>query len=249
MVRERLGSNRADHSPPTRSIRSVGTGVRIPARLLCHSCPFEAGGQPLGLLLLGHHTAGRYGSEALLIASTLASYAAVAIQNNRLFTSAQEQAWISTILLQVAETSQALRSAEELAETLTRLIPLLVGVKQCAIFVWDEARHAFFLLAEHGLPSSFSPHTPFDNRIPAVARLLETKSPIFIQDPAEELAFWGVDLETSQGIYLILPLLSREEILALYSSDTTPNGSRTITLWILSYLPFSKALPNKPPWH
>lgn len=191
----------------------LGLALEFPPDYSAILAPLRAGGQPLGLLLLGHHTAGRYGSEALLIASTLASYAAVAIQNNRLFTSAQEQAWISTILLQVAETSQALRSAEELAETLTRLIPLLVGVKQCAIFVWDEARHAFFLLAEHGLPSSFSPHTPFDNRIPAVARLLETKSPIFIQDPAEELAFWGVDLETSQGIYLILPLLSREEIL------------------------------------
>lgn len=192
----------------------LGLALKFPSDYSAILAPLRAGGQPLGLLLLGHHTAGRYGSEALLIAATLASYAAVAIQNNRLFTSAQEQAWISTILLQVAETSQALRSAEELAETLTRLIPLLVGVKQCAIFLWDEARRAFFLIAEHGLSSSSSYfQVPFDSRIPAVARLLETQSPIFIQDPAKELAFLGIDLETGQGTYLVLPLLSREEIL------------------------------------
>ncbi|WP_299028377.1 GAF domain-containing protein [uncultured Thermanaerothrix sp.] len=208
----------------------LGRALGFPADYSAILAPLKAGGQVLGLLLFAHHTGGRYGSEALLIAATLASYAAVAIQNNRLFASAQEQAWISTILLQVAETNQTLRSVEELAETLTRLIPLLVGIKECAFFIWDDARQAFFMLAEHGLPTLLSPHLPFDSRIPAVARLLETREPVFIQDPAKEISFLDIDLRASDGTYLVLPLISRNEILGAlligYHPEHTHTGYR-----------------------
>ena len=69
--------------------------------------PMHSGNRILGLLVLAHHTPGRYGSEAPSMTATFASYAAVAIQNTRLFTEAQEQAWVSTMLVQVAEASQS----------------------------------------------------------------------------------------------------------------------------------------------
>lgn len=208
----------------------LGKALGFPTDYSAILAPLRAGGQILGLLLFAHHTAGRYGSEALLIATTLASYAAVAIQNNRLFASAQEQAWISTILLQVAETNQTLRSAEELAETLTRLIPLLVGIRECAFFIWDDSRQAFFMLAEHGLPTPLPHHIPFDSRVPAVARLLETRSPVFIQDPAAELSLLEIDLHANNSTYLVLPLTSRDEMLGAllvgYHPERTHVGYR-----------------------
>jgi GAF domain-containing protein len=41
-----------------------------------------------------------------------ASYAAVAIENARLYETAQEQAWISAVLLKVAEATQSLTTRD-----------------------------------------------------------------------------------------------------------------------------------------
>jgi len=68
--------------------------------------PLRSGDEILGVLTLAHRKEGRYGSEAAAIAATLSSYAAVAIQNARLYSTAQEEAWSSTVLLQVAEAMQ-----------------------------------------------------------------------------------------------------------------------------------------------
>ncbi|HCR71038.1 MAG TPA: hypothetical protein DIW23_06310, partial [Anaerolineae bacterium] len=65
--------------------------------------PLRVGDRQLGLLTLAHHAPGRYGHEAQAISATFANYAAVAIENARLFDSAQEQAYASAALLQVAQ--------------------------------------------------------------------------------------------------------------------------------------------------
>ena len=115
--------------------------------------PLRAGDEILGVLNLGHSTSGRYGSEAALITSTFASYAAVAIQNARFFGQAQDQAWISTVLLQVASASQAAANLDELLNTITRLTPLLVGVKKCATFLYDETSGSYVLKSWYGFES------------------------------------------------------------------------------------------------
>ncbi len=63
----------------------------------------RAGDRPLGVLTLSHHAPGRYGHEAQAITSTFANYASVAIENVRLYDAAQEQAYASAALLQVAQ--------------------------------------------------------------------------------------------------------------------------------------------------
>ena len=72
--------------------------------------PLRAGGITVGILTLAHHQPGRYGSEARLITQTFAGYAAAAIQNNRLYASVREQAWVSAVLLKVAEANKEART-------------------------------------------------------------------------------------------------------------------------------------------
>ncbi|NMC80510.1 MAG: GAF domain-containing protein, partial [Chloroflexi bacterium] len=81
----------------------LGTAAGFPPEYSSISAPLLSGDRPLGVLTLAHSTPGRYGGEAGALTTTFASYATVAIQNARLFASAQEQAWISTVLLRVAE--------------------------------------------------------------------------------------------------------------------------------------------------
>lgn len=112
--------------------------------------PLRVGDRPLGLLTLAHHAAGRYGHEAQAITTTFANYAAVAIENARLFDSAQEQAYASAALLQVAQAVVSLSDLDEILGSIIRIMPILVGVKRVALFRWDAEHNVFHASQEYG---------------------------------------------------------------------------------------------------
>ena len=101
---------------------------------------------------------------------------------------AQEQALISTMLLQVAEASQSNLTIDDLLSTMIRLTRLLMGVKKCAFLLWEDSLQSFQLKAWYGFePESeaadqdtrlFSPH------LPALASLIASRSLIYLSDPA-----------------------------------------------------------------
>lgn len=113
--------------------------------------PMRIGDQPVGVLSMVHHTPGRYGHEALAMVTTFASYASVAIENARLYDSAQEQAYASATLLQVAQAVVSLTSLSEILTTITRILPILVGVDRVVIFQRDG--DSLTPLEEYGIPN------------------------------------------------------------------------------------------------
>ena len=68
----------------------------------------------------------------------------------RLYAAAHDQAWISTVLLQVADATQSITNLDELLETVVSMLPGLIGVDACAIFLWDQSIEAFLHRASHG---------------------------------------------------------------------------------------------------
>jgi serine phosphatase RsbU (regulator of sigma subunit) len=68
---------------------------------------------------------------------------AQALESAYLRTAQQEEAWVNTALLQVAEAVNSLTDLNEILGTIVRLVPLLVGVDAVFILVWDEARQIF----------------------------------------------------------------------------------------------------------
>ncbi len=191
----------------------LGAALELPADYSSITSPLLSSGKPLGLLTLAHHTPGRYGSEAQDMVETFSSYAAVAIQNARLFGESQEQAWISTVLLQVAEANQTVVTLEELLTNTIRLIPLLLGVTQAAIYLWDEGQQAYRVEETYGLeqPEKGAYFSEMD--ISALARLKATGATLFIQNPAEELNLPNLTLPEETGTLVLLPLLSRSEVI------------------------------------
>jgi len=143
----------------------------------------------IGLLTLAHNTSGRYGHEAQVMTETFASYAAVAIENARLYEAAHDQAWISTILLKVAEATQSLNSLEDLLATMAQLTPTLVGMDACMIFLWDNFREMFMPVKSYGLDSEQK--GMFENwwfslgDVPSIDQMYFSKLPIYIT--AEEV--------------------------------------------------------------
>jgi phosphoserine phosphatase RsbU/P len=191
----------------------LGKALDFPPEYSSIGAPLRSGDQPLGILTLAHHTTGRYGSEAHDMVITFASYAAISIENARLFADAQEQAWVSTVLLQVAEASQALASTEELLDTMVRLPPLLIGVKLCAFYLWDDAFQGYSLKSSYGMEDLDSSIIYYENETPAFARLNSTRSATIIEDPAEELKIPSEALPSENLIFTMLPLLSRGNLL------------------------------------
>jgi serine phosphatase RsbU (regulator of sigma subunit)/putative methionine-R-sulfoxide reductase with GAF domain len=107
------------------------------------AAPLRVGDRPLGVLTLAHHTSGRYGHEAQGITTTFASYASVAIENARLYDAAQEQAYASAALLQVAQAVVSLNDLDEILASITRIMPILVGVQRVALYRWNAERESF----------------------------------------------------------------------------------------------------------
>jgi GAF domain-containing protein len=115
------------------------------------AAPLHVGEQPVGILTLAHSTPGRYGHEAQAMTTTFASYAAVAIENARLYDSAQEQAYASAALLQVAQAVVSLSDLDEILGTIVRIMPILVGVDRCLLYLWDAEKEADCPYEEYGL--------------------------------------------------------------------------------------------------
>ncbi|MFT3893336.1 MAG: GAF domain-containing protein [Anaerolineales bacterium] len=113
--------------------------------------PLRVGDQPFGVITLSHGTPGRYGHEAQAMTTTFASYAAVAIENARLYDTAQEQAYASAALLQVAQAVVSLNDLDEILGTIIRIMPILVGIERAALYQWSADKEAFLPSQEYGL--------------------------------------------------------------------------------------------------
>jgi sigma-B regulation protein RsbU (phosphoserine phosphatase) len=77
------------------------------------------------------------------LVQNVALQAAQALDSAYLRTAQQEEAWVNTALLQVAEAVNSLTDLNEILDTIVRLVPLLVGVDSVFILVWDEDAQIF----------------------------------------------------------------------------------------------------------
>ncbi len=190
------------------------------------AAPMRTHKRSLGILTLAHHQDGRYGSEAQAITATFASYAAVAIQNARLYNETQEQALISTMLLQVAEASQSIMSVDDLLSTMIRLTRLLMGVKKCAFLLWEDGLQNFEIKAWYGFEPAGTAPWLYSPRLPALTRLISEQTMLYLDDPASELNLPELGLtpalnqnfpEASEpGTIIMLPLLIRHEVIGAF---------------------------------
>lgn len=133
----------------------IGVACGFAADYSSIAAALRLGDQPLGVLTLAHHTPRRYGHEAQAVTATFANYAAVAIENARLYDSAQEQAYASAALLQVAQTVANSNSLDEILASIVRITPMLVGVKACGIYLWEA--QTFRSVQAYGFPEDVQP--------------------------------------------------------------------------------------------
>jgi len=227
----------------------LGTALGFPPDYSAIAAPLRAGDRRLGLLTLTHRTPGRYGAESQAMTAAFASYAAVAIENTRLYQEAQEMARISTVMLQVAQATRSLTTLEQVLETVVHLVPMLVGVDRCAILLVaasprpedfaelgrvarlegsvesrDESAVAFVPGAAYGLGpaqrATFGQWHIAPGDEPAFDDLRLNKIPIFIYDVATDSRLSGPAVwGLGFESLLLLPLLAQDEVLGAMLID------------------------------
>ncbi len=225
---------RADYSP----FDPLGVILNFPADYSAIAAPLRADGQPRGLLVLAHHTAGRYGSEARTMTAAFASYAGVAIENTRLYEEAHEQAWVSTVLLQVAEATQSITDLNELLATVIRITPMLAGVKACLLYILDDDGD-FLPSAASGLApdqqQEFERWRFAPGDVPALDRLALERRPVILSGGADDQRLTDIFSASGDahpthenGLSVLVPVLARGEVLGAflvdYSAGTAGSG-------------------------
>jgi serine phosphatase RsbU (regulator of sigma subunit) len=222
---------------PDATPEPLGVSLGLSSDYSAIAAPLRVGERRLGLLSLVDGAPGRYGSESRAMTAAFASYAAVAIENTRLYQSAQEQAAISTVMLQVAEAARLLDTLDEVLETVANLVPLLVGVDRCALLLWDRNEEVFRPAAAYGLTpmqqDTFDQWVVAPGDEPIFEELRRTAAPVFIYDVAidsrlEGAVIWALGFES----LLMLPLLAQGEVLGAMIIDYRGDwlGAGTLSL-------------------
>jgi sigma-B regulation protein RsbU (phosphoserine phosphatase) len=208
-------------------IEPLGAALKFSSDYSAIAAPLRVGERRLGLLVLAHHEPDRYGSESQAMTAAFAAYAAVAIENTRLYEAAQEQAWISTVLLQVAEATQSLSGLDQVLEAVVRLMSMLVGVDRCVLLLAasEEGGGASLLpVIAYGLSpvqqAFFDRWHPAPGEVPALEHLRLTKLPVIIEHAANDPRLPpSIAADLGFESLLILPLLARGELLGAMLMD------------------------------
>lgn len=107
--------------------------------------PLLARGHVAGALVVGQIPGEvPFTTDRIRLISGIANQTALAIESALLYQAQQEEAWVSTALLQVAE-ALAGQPLETGLETVTRLTPLLVGIERLIIFQYESGNESFRL--------------------------------------------------------------------------------------------------------
>lgn len=76
--------------------------------------------------------------ETLMIIQGIAQLTATAAENIRLSEARQEEAYISTILLQVAQEVVSNKELDEILDSIVTLLPRIVGINNCVLYMIDQ---------------------------------------------------------------------------------------------------------------
>jgi len=81
----------------------------------------------------------------------IAAQTARLIERAHLRIAQQAEAWVNTALLQVAEAVNSRIDLNDILDTITRLIPMLVGVESVIILIWDDEKAQFSVGPSYGV--------------------------------------------------------------------------------------------------
>ena len=191
------------------SIGSIRSELAIPLRF---------GKQILGVFDLQSEEPRAFDQDDLAVLQALGDQIAVAVRNAMLFAAQQEEAWVSTVLLQAAETAGQQTSVGDAIGAIVRIVPLLVGVSRCVVFLLDKETGEFFTEEAYSAGrdegSGVKDLRLKPSEVPLIERLLADPSPLIVGDDQLESLMPPELMRALQLRHLAsFPLLARGEVM------------------------------------
>ncbi|MBL8046525.1 MAG: SpoIIE family protein phosphatase, partial [Anaerolineales bacterium] len=187
--------------------------------------PLWVKGQVQGALVIGESSeAAPFSAHQVNLLGGIANQASIALESALHEEARQEEAYVNTALLQVAEAVASQPTLDEALETVARLTPILVGLERVAIYRWN-AEDRFFR------PSRCIGFTCDVNELTATASELEidpftpATQPVLVLTPPEKL-------QQSFGAerLMVWPLWARGELLGALAVEHLPDLGRRLNI-------------------
>ncbi len=178
----------------------------------------------VGVLDVQSNRAAAFGPDDLFILETLGLQVAIAIQVARLYAAEQQQAWLSTALLQVADAMSQVGEMDAVLTTIVRLTPILAGVDRCAILLWEPVAESFRPAQVYGLSPEqrelFEAMAFPRGSLPALDLVSLDRNPLLVR-AEEQQALLPLSLAQTLDIceVLLLPLQAQGELLGIMMVD------------------------------
>ena len=219
----------AAHAQPV-----IANDVANDARYLCVQALDETRSEVVVPLLLEKELVGlldvesdqlnAFGPDDQFILETLGDQVAIAIQEGRLYAAKQQQAWLATALLQVADTLNRLSDMDDVLTNIVRLTPMLTGVDRCGILLWDEETETFLPTQTYGLTpelgAQFEQMTFPVGAVRALDLIREDPSPMVVDAADDQDLIPRALLETFNiGQVILLPLLAQGDLIGIMLVD------------------------------
>jgi PAS domain S-box-containing protein len=195
--------------------------------------PLTVKERALGLLTLLHREPRHFPFEEVEFLRALATQAALAIDNARLFAAQREEAEISAGLLRLAEAMEGVQEVDQVLDTVVRTTAELLGGTQCLLFLLDPASQTLNPRAASGLPeaqrAAFLELRAIE-RLPAVLQALRSQDPVLLGEGAPDLE-QAPTLAAVFGVrsMLIIPLVSGGRLMGALAVHT-PGQPHEFTL-------------------
>lgn len=176
--------------------------------------PLKVGEEIVGVLDVQSSEKDAFDDEDTFILLMLADQIAVALETARLYAAQQEEAWVLNALLQVAENISQSRDLDELTEVVVRLVPLLVGVEHCVIFLRDREGAIFRAVQGYGVPREGLDDLRFPRgALPAFDRAVDEAQPVALVEEGELSTLPALVRDRmGGGALMFLPLLAGGEV-------------------------------------
>jgi phosphoserine phosphatase RsbU/P len=179
--------------------------------------PLKVEDKVLGVLDAQSRDLNGFSDEDLFVLNALANQVAVAVDSAWSYRAQQEEAWMTTVLLQVARVASRANTLDDVLDTINRLVPMLTGVASCGIWLQDEENETFELAASYGLGIDEQEHgrlrmRPEADPVPALMLLMETQEHVELT-PDDDFMLPELFWQTLPGDRLILlPLLAQNRL-------------------------------------
>jgi PAS domain S-box-containing protein len=192
--------------------------------------PLTVKERTLGVLKCLHREPRNFPYEEIEFLRALATQAALAIDNARLFAAQREEAEVSAALLRLADAIESVQELNEVLETVVRTTAELLGGTQCLLFLLDPADQSLTPTAASGLPDE--QRAAFLSlrdtaRLPAVLQALRSREPAILDAPAQDSAQAPALTEIFRvRSMLVIPLVSGGRVMGILGVHTpgTPHA-------------------------